>query len=76
MPRPGGPRTVTGGQVAELPASTPQRGPKGATRWPARSMAAQAGLSQPTVSRIRRAFGLQPHRVETFTLPTDRYFAD
>jgi hypothetical protein len=39
-------------------------------------MAAATGLSQSTVSRIWRAFGLQPHRTETFKLSTDPYFID
>jgi transposase len=34
------------------------------------------GLSQSTVSRIWRAFGLQPHRSETFKLSKDPYFVD
>jgi hypothetical protein len=33
-------------------------------------------LSQSTVSRIWPAFGLQPHRTETFKLSTDPYFVD
>jgi Tn3 transposase DDE domain len=39
-------------------------------------MAKQMGLSQSTVSRIWRAFGLQPHRSEAFKLSTDPYFVD
>lgn len=39
-------------------------------------MAKELGLSQSTVSRIWRAFGLQPHRSETFKLSTDPYFID
>jgi transposase len=76
MPRPGGPRTVTDAQVAELIAATLERTPKDATHWSTRSMAEQTGLSQSTVSRIWRAFGLQPHRSETFKLSTDPYFVD
>ena len=34
-------------------------------------MAKASGLSSATVQRIWRAFGLQPHRVETFKLSTD-----
>lgn len=34
------------------------------------------GLSQSTVSRVWRAFGLQPHRVEGFKLSTDPFFVD
>ena len=37
-------------------------------------MARESGLSQTAVSRIWRAFGLQPHRQETFKLSTDPQF--
>ena len=37
-------------------------------------MARQSGLSVSTVQRIWRAFGLQPHRMETFKLSTDPDF--
>jgi transposase len=76
MPRPGGPRTVTDEQVADLVARTLERAPKDATHWSTRSMAKETGLSQSTVSRVWRAFGLQPHRSETFKLSTDPYFVD
>jgi transposase len=39
-------------------------------------MAAEMGLSQSTVARIWRAFGLQPHRTETFKLSRDPFFVD
>ena len=39
-------------------------------------MAARSGLSQSTVSRIWRAFGLQPHRTETFKLSPDPLFVE
>ncbi len=39
-------------------------------------MAKATGLSQSAVSRIWRAFGLQPHRHETFKLSTDPYFVE
>ena len=39
-------------------------------------MAREMGLSQTAVSRIWRAFGLQPHRQETFKLSTDPLFVD
>jgi transposase len=76
MPRPGGPRTVTDEQVAAVVTATLESTPKGATHWSTRAMAAQMGLSQSTVSRIWRAFGLAPHRVESFKLSTDPYFVD
>lgn len=76
MPRPGGPRTVTDEQVAALVTRTLESTPKNATHWSTRSMAKELGLSQSTVSRVWRAFGLQPHRSETFKLSTDPYFVD
>ena len=39
-------------------------------------MATTCGLSQSTVSRIWRAFGLQPHRTETFKLSQDPLFIE
>ena len=39
-------------------------------------MAAKVGVSRSTVNRVWRAFGLQPHRSETFKLSTDPLFID
>src|SRR5437899_4518765 len=39
-------------------------------------MAKAARLNQTAVTRIWRAFGLQPHREETFKLSTDPLFID
>ena len=39
-------------------------------------MAKKAGLSNATISRIWRAFGLQPHRRESFVLSTDPLLID
>lgn len=39
-------------------------------------MAHAMGMSQTAVSRIWRAFGLQPHRQETFKLSSDPFFVD
>jgi transposase len=75
-PRPGRPRTVSDEQVAELVARTLETKPANATHWSTRSMAKQVGLSQSTVSRVWRAFGLQPHRSQTFKLSTDPFFVE
>ena len=75
-PRPGRPRTVSDAQVEDLIVQTLESTPKGATHWSTRSMAAATGLSQSTVSRVWRAFGLQPHREETFKLSKDPLFVD
>lgn len=50
--------------------------PADATHWSTRSMAASAGLSQTAVSRIWRAFGLKPHKVDTFKISKDPFFVD
>lgn len=76
MPRSGGPRSVTDAQVADVVTRTLESTPKNATHWSTRSMAQEMGLSQSTVSRIWRAFGLQPHRTEGFKLSTDPFFVD
>jgi hypothetical protein len=44
--------------------------------WSTRNMARHSGISTSSVGRIWRAFGLQPHRVETFKLSTDPLFVD
>ena len=50
--------------------------PKNATHWSTRNMAREMGMSQTAVTRIWRAFGLQPHRQETFKLSTDPLFVE
>ncbi len=39
-------------------------------------MAASAGVHHATISRIWRAYGLQPHRVEFFKLSKDPQFVE
>jgi transposase len=75
-PRPGRPRTVTDAQVEEVIVRTLETTPKDATHWSTRSLAAELGLSQSAVSRIWRAFGLQPHRQEAWKLSRDPQFID
>lgn len=74
--RPGRPRTVSDEQVAGVIERTLQSTPKDATHWSIRSMASETGLSHTTIRRIWTAFGLQPHRSETFKLSTDPLFVD
>src|SRR5881296_1373229 len=75
-PRPGAPRTIADAQVEQVVALTLETMPRDATHWSTRAMAARCGLSQSTVSRIWRAFGLQPHRTETFKLSKDPLFIE
>ncbi|WP_422653673.1 IS630 family transposase, partial [Geminicoccus sp.] len=75
-PRPGAPRQIDDQAVERLIALTLEEMPANATHWSTRSMARRAGMSQTAVSRIWRAFGLRPHRVETFKLSTDPAFVE
>jgi transposase len=75
-PRPGRPRTITDEQVDLVITTTLESSPKDATHWSTRSMAREVGLTQTAVSRIWRAFGLQPHRQDTFKLSKDPLFVD
>jgi transposase len=75
-PRPGRPRTVSDEQVEAVITRTLETTPKDATHWSTRSLAAELGLSQSAVSRIWRAFGLQPHRQESWKLSRDPQFID
>jgi transposase len=70
-PRSGVPRKITDDQVEALIVKTLESTPRDATHWSTRSMAAATGLSRPTINRIWRVFGLQPHRTETFKLSPD-----
>lgn len=74
--RPGRPRSVSDEEIAELIYKTLQSKPKGATHWTVRSMAEHTQISRPTVHRIWRAFGLQPHRQRHFKLSTDPFFVE
>ena len=73
-PRSGAPRTIDDAMVEAVITKTLETTPKNATHWSTRAMAREIGLSQTAVSRIWRAFGLQPHRQETFKLSTDPLF--
>jgi transposase len=73
--RPGAARKITDEQVEALVTRTiTERGPGQDSHWSTRTMAAETGLSQSSVSRIWRAFGLKPHAVETWKLSTDPEF--
>jgi transposase len=75
-PRPGQPRTITDEQVEEVIVKTLESTPKDATHWSTRSMAKEVGLTQSAVHRIWKAFGLQPHRQDTWKLSQDPQFIE
>jgi transposase len=75
-PRPGAKRTITDDKVEAVIMKTLEETPKHATHWSTRSMAEATGMSQTAISRIWRAFGLQPHRAESFKLSSDPQFVE
>jgi transposase len=75
-PRPGAPRRITDADLERVITMTLETLPRDATHWSTRSMAQAAGMTQNTIWRIWQAFGLKPHRTETFKLSTDPLFVD
>jgi transposase len=75
-PRPGRPRTVADEHVEAVITRTLETAPSNATHWSTRSLAAELGMSQSAVSRIWRAFGLAPHRQDSWKLSKDPQFID
>lgn len=75
-PRPGAPRKITDAEVERVVTLTLESAPRDATHWSTRAMARHLGLSQTAISRIWRAFGLKPHRTETFKLSKDPLFVE
>ena len=75
-PRPGAPREIGDDEIAATIRKTLDTRPKGRTHWSSRAMAKEIGHAPSTVQRIWRAFGLQPHRFETFKLSSDPQFVE
>src|SRR5205085_4814044 len=75
-PRPGAPRRITDEQVETAITRTLETQPAQGTHWSTRGLAREMGLSQTAVSRIWRAFALQPHRTESFKLSADPFFVE
>ena len=75
-PRPGAPRSIGDEEIASTIRKTLETRPSGGTHWSLRTMAKEIGRAPSTVHRIWRAFGLQPHRVETFKLSSDPLFVE
>jgi transposase len=75
-PRPGAPRRIGDEEIAATIRKTLETRPKGATHWSLRTMAKATGYAPSTIHRIWSAFGLQPHRSETFKLSSDPLFVE
>jgi transposase len=75
-PRPGAPRQIGDEEIAETIRLTLETTPRDATHWSLRSMARAVGHAPSTIHRIWTAFGLQPHRTESFKLSSDALFVE
>jgi transposase len=75
-PRPGAQRTITDAHVEQVLTTTLEETPTDATHWSTRRLATHLGMSQSAISRIWRAFGLEPHKSEAFKLSRDPLFID
>ena len=75
-PRPGAPHQIGDDEIAATIRKTLETRPKGATHWSLRTMAKAVSHAPSTIHRIWRAFGLQPHRSETFKLSSDPLFVE
>src|SRR6185437_5477351 len=75
-PRPGAPHTITDADVERVMVITVETIPRQATHWSTRLLADARGMRQTAFSRIWRAFALQPHRRDPFTLSQDTLFIE
>jgi transposase len=75
-PRPGAPRQIGDDEITTTIRKTLETRPRGSTHWSLRTMAKAVGHAPSTIHRIWRAFGLQPHRAETFKLSSDPLFVE
>ena len=69
-------RRIGDDEIAQVIHRTLEETPPDGTHWSLRSMARAVGYAPSTVHRIWQAFGLQPHRSETFKLSSDPFFVD
>jgi len=75
-PRVGRPRSVTDEDVQRVIDTTLHEKPRASTQWSTRLLAKELKLSRDAVQRIWQAFGLKPHRMETFSLSRDPQFIE
>lgn len=76
LPRSGAPRSIEDEKVQAIVEDTLHRLPQGRTLWSTRQMAKAHGVSHESVSRVWKAFGLKPHRTESFQLSNDPYYVE
>src|SRR3954469_315328 len=73
---PGRKKTIPQDKIDEIVDLTPNYRPEGETHWSCPTMAAATGVSKSTVQQVWSAWGLKPHRVETFKLSNDPNFEE
>jgi transposase len=74
--RSGAPHTVTDEHVEAVIVKTLTEKPVDPTHWSTRELAKSLRMSQSTVARIWKAFGLQPWQAETLKLSSDPLVVD
>jgi hypothetical protein len=74
--QPGRKKAVAPELIKRVVEATLHTTPPAATHWTIRTMARAQGPSRMTVQRIWKQHGLQPDRVETFTLCRDPHFVE
>lgn len=75
-PRPGAPAKISSLGIQDIVTITLKRPPPNGGRWTTRALAQEMNLSQTTISRVWRSFGIHPDRHVTFSLSTDPAFLD
>ncbi len=63
-------------KLEEVITKTLETTPRARTHWSSRLMAKEAGISEHSVLRIWRAFGLKPHRMNSSKLSADPMFVE
>ena len=79
LPRGGRTPVVDRAELVRLTTQTTPEAARGwprAAQWSSRAVAATLGVSHSTVSRIWKAHGLKPHRVERFKVSRDPHFVE
>jgi transposase len=74
--QPGAPRKISDSQVEQIVVQTLESTPRAETHWSTGVLAQATGVSRMTISRIWCAFGLQPHRTDTFKPSPDPLLID
>lgn len=75
-PRSGAPRKISDAKVEQVITRTLETVPTARTHWSSRVMAKEMGISEHSVLRIWKAYGLKPHLVKSFKLSKDPMFVE